>query len=188
MADVPLMNNPMTTAGDVIYGGASGAPTRLAVGTAGQVLKVNSGATAPEWGAASAAALDVTSAPCTADTAIPNTSTYTDVTGCSASLAAGTWMAIVTAQLSRGAAGWIFYNLQVTDGSTVYAVNRGTMPGNDITGQAYASFHSQPFTLGSTTTVKLQGASNNAFTVQRRAGTLNASNIDGTHVTFIPVT
>src|SRR5688572_21210434 len=54
MADVPLMNNPMTTAGDVIYGGASGAPSRLAVGTAGQVLKVNAGATAPEWGAAAA--------------------------------------------------------------------------------------------------------------------------------------
>lgn len=49
MADVPLMNNPMTTAGDVIYGGASGAPTRLGVGTAGQVLKVNAGATAVEW-------------------------------------------------------------------------------------------------------------------------------------------
>lgn len=49
MADVPLMNNPMTTAGDVIYGGASGTPTRLAVGTANQVLRVNSGATAVEW-------------------------------------------------------------------------------------------------------------------------------------------
>lgn len=49
MADVPLLSNPMTTAGDVIYGGASGAPTRLAVGTAAQVLTVNAGATAPEW-------------------------------------------------------------------------------------------------------------------------------------------
>lgn len=56
MADVPLMNNPMTTAGDVIYGGASGAPTRLAVGTAGQVLTVNAGATAPEWAAATGGA------------------------------------------------------------------------------------------------------------------------------------
>src|SRR5574338_1635977 len=53
MADVPLMSNPMTTAGDVIYGGASGAPTRLAIGTAGQVLKVNAGETAVEWGAGS---------------------------------------------------------------------------------------------------------------------------------------
>ena len=43
------MANPMTTAGDIIYGGSSGTPTRLAKGTAGQVLKMNSGATAPEW-------------------------------------------------------------------------------------------------------------------------------------------
>jgi hypothetical protein len=41
--------NPMTTQGDVIYGGASGAPTRLPKGTASQVLTMNSGATAPEW-------------------------------------------------------------------------------------------------------------------------------------------
>lgn len=47
----PGMANPMTTQGDIIYGGASGAPTRLAKGTAGQVLKMNSGGTAPEWGA-----------------------------------------------------------------------------------------------------------------------------------------
>lgn len=49
VATVSGMSNPMTTAGDVIYGGASGTATRLAIGTAGQVLKVNSGATAPEW-------------------------------------------------------------------------------------------------------------------------------------------
>jgi hypothetical protein len=39
----------MTTAGDMIYGGASGTPSRLGIGTAGQVLTVNSGATAPTW-------------------------------------------------------------------------------------------------------------------------------------------
>lgn len=43
------MTNPMTKAGDIIYGGTSGTPTRLAKGTAGQVLTMNSGATAPEW-------------------------------------------------------------------------------------------------------------------------------------------
>ncbi len=43
------MANPMTTQGDIIYGGASGAPTRLAIGTARKVLAVNSGVTAPEW-------------------------------------------------------------------------------------------------------------------------------------------
>ena len=34
------MTNPMTTQGDLIVGGANGTPTRLAKGTAGQVLKV----------------------------------------------------------------------------------------------------------------------------------------------------
>ena len=48
------LTNPMTAAGDVIYGGVDGAPTRLAKGTAGQVLTMNSGATAPEWASASA--------------------------------------------------------------------------------------------------------------------------------------
>jgi hypothetical protein len=44
----------VTTAGDLIYGTAADTVARLGIGTAGQVLKVNSGATAPEWGAAAA--------------------------------------------------------------------------------------------------------------------------------------
>lgn len=40
----------VTTAGDIIYATASRTLARLAIGTAGQALKVNSGATAPEWG------------------------------------------------------------------------------------------------------------------------------------------
>ena len=42
------MVNPMTTIGDIIYGAAAGAPTRLAAGTAGQAL-VSAGAAAPAW-------------------------------------------------------------------------------------------------------------------------------------------
>lgn len=41
--------SPMTTAGDIIYGGASGTRTKLGIGTANQLLRTNSGATAPEW-------------------------------------------------------------------------------------------------------------------------------------------
>ncbi len=41
--------SPMTTAGDIIIGGASGTRTRLGIGTANQLLRTNSGATAPEW-------------------------------------------------------------------------------------------------------------------------------------------
>jgi hypothetical protein len=43
----------LTTQGDTLYQGASAAQ-RLPIGTAGQILKVNAGATAPEWGAAPA--------------------------------------------------------------------------------------------------------------------------------------
>lgn len=46
------MTNPMTTGGDIIYGGASGVPTRLANGTAGQVLQSNGATLAPTWVAA----------------------------------------------------------------------------------------------------------------------------------------
>jgi len=42
--------NPSTTLGDIEYRSATAdTNTRLALGTAGQVLQVNSGATAPEW-------------------------------------------------------------------------------------------------------------------------------------------
>lgn len=43
------LTNPMTTEGDIIYGGASGAPTRLPAGAAGQVLQTNGTSAAPSW-------------------------------------------------------------------------------------------------------------------------------------------
>jgi len=43
--------NPLTTSGDLLVGGAAGAPARLGVGSNGQVLSVVSGA--PAWAAAS---------------------------------------------------------------------------------------------------------------------------------------
>ena len=48
------MTNPMTTAGDIIVGGASGAPTRLGLGTANQALTVNSAGTGVEYSDGSA--------------------------------------------------------------------------------------------------------------------------------------
>lgn len=48
--------NPMTTAGDIIYGGASGVPTRLAGSASnGHVLTYSTGSSAPTWAAASGA-------------------------------------------------------------------------------------------------------------------------------------
>ena len=50
-ADTTVKNlNPETTLGDIAYrSSTANVKTRLALGTAGQVLTVNSGATAPEW-------------------------------------------------------------------------------------------------------------------------------------------
>ncbi len=50
-----VMGNPMTAAGDMIYGGASGAPTKLSVGASGQVWTVVSGA--PAWASPGAVSL-----------------------------------------------------------------------------------------------------------------------------------
>jgi len=41
--------NPMTTAGDLIYGGAAGSPTRLGTGIFGQFLMAQGGSSAPIW-------------------------------------------------------------------------------------------------------------------------------------------
>lgn len=48
LAAAAIPKSTVTTAGDIIFRNGS-APTRLGIGTAGQVLQVNSGATAPEW-------------------------------------------------------------------------------------------------------------------------------------------
>jgi len=48
LADGAIAKTTVTTAGDIIYRNAT-IPTRLGIGTAGQVLTVNTGATAPEW-------------------------------------------------------------------------------------------------------------------------------------------
>jgi len=44
------VNTTINAAGDLTYGTGNDTETRLPIGTAGQVVKVNSGATAPEWG------------------------------------------------------------------------------------------------------------------------------------------
>jgi len=49
LAAAAVPKSTVTTAGDVIYGTGSSTVTRLGIGTAGQILTVNTGATAPEW-------------------------------------------------------------------------------------------------------------------------------------------
>ncbi len=70
----------MTTTGDTIYSSSGSTPARLGIGTAGQVLTVNAGATAPEWktpAGGGGKVLQVVQASTTTFTAIASTS-YTD--------------------------------------------------------------------------------------------------------------
>lgn len=52
----------LTTAGDTLYASSASNPARLGIGTAGQVLTVNSGATAPEWTTISAGGMTLINA------------------------------------------------------------------------------------------------------------------------------
>lgn len=52
------LSNPMTTLGDIITGGSSGTPGRLAIGSTGQVLTVTAGA--PAWAPASGGGVTLT--------------------------------------------------------------------------------------------------------------------------------
>ena len=110
--DTTGMTNPMTTTGDIIYSSPGSTPVRLGIGTANQVLTVNSGATAPEWKTPAAGGggkvLQVVSA--TKDTAFSTTSTsFTDVTGLSVSItpssATSKVLVMMTAQISGGDTG-----------------------------------------------------------------------------------
>ncbi len=85
----------VTTAGDLIYGTAADTVARLGIGTAGQVLKVNSGATAPEWGAAGGS---ITSAAARVETDQDTSSTsYTDLvtSGPAVTLTTGTKVLVI---------------------------------------------------------------------------------------------
>lgn len=53
LANAAIAKSLVDAAGDLIYATADNTVARLALGTAGQVLTVNSGATAPEWKTAS---------------------------------------------------------------------------------------------------------------------------------------
>ena len=71
--------NPGTTAGDIDYYTSSTAKARVAIGTAGQILQVNAGATAPEWAAPAAGGMTLLST--TAITGTPSTVTISGIVG-----------------------------------------------------------------------------------------------------------
>jgi hypothetical protein len=179
--DTTGMTNPMTTTGDVIYSSSGSTPARLGIGTAGQVLKVNSGATAPEWGAASVS-LTSQSANLGADVTMTSANTYYD--GATITLAAGTWFIVANiflhdaASTLPGAMG-----AKLWDGSTVSSsleFRGGAALGVTGTLSAIVS-------PASSTTYKISGVSSGANAVIKAAQISNGSGNNAGHISAVKI-
>ena len=107
------MTNPMTTAGDLITGGASGAPERIGVGSSGQVLKVVGGV--PAWAAEGGGASVTTAIPiaCSDETTALTTGTAKvtfrmpfafTLTGVRASVTTAPTGSVLTVDINEGGA------------------------------------------------------------------------------------
>jgi len=100
--------------GDLIYGTAADTATRLPIGSAGKQLRVNAGATAPEW-----VDMSPVTASLGADVALNNTANYFDGPSI-AQGSAGVWFVSGTVSLTDTAGGANFV-VKLWDGTTVIA-------------------------------------------------------------------
>lgn len=127
------MANPMTTAGDVIVGGAAGVPARIPIGAEGQVLVVRGGALVYEAqaGGTTPFAPVVADATTTRTLALDDAGNYLRFTSASAVVctippqSSVTWAAYTEVHVRRAGAG----NLTLTPGAgvTLNAPSGGTL-------------------------------------------------------------
>jgi len=123
--DTTGMTNPMTTTGDIIYSSPGSTPVRLGIGTANQVLRVNSGATAPEWATASSASPASDSAT-VATNQVTNSTSYTDLatSGPAVTLTTGTKaLVIVTSRIGVSTSNNYGYHSYAVSGATTIAAS-----------------------------------------------------------------
>lgn len=159
--------------GDIIAATAADTVARLAVGTNGHVLTADSSqSTGIKWAAASGASLTAGEALCTADTSI-GSSGFTDITGVSQSLAAGTyvfwWKALITFPSNTRTAFAKFW-----DGTNIFDEQEDV---SDASGFRYSmGGFAANIVLGSTTTVKLSIKGEVSGTVKRDGGESTAHN------------
>ena len=146
--------SPMSAAGDIIYGGTSGAGTALAIGTAGQVLTVNSGATAPQW-------------------TTPTTGTVTSVGG-TGTVNGITLTGTVTTTGNLTLGGTLDLSSPPAIGGTTASTGRFTTVTSTVaTGTA-------PFTVASTTAVANLSIGGNAGTVTNGVYTTDTGTVTNT--------
>lgn len=161
----------VTAAGDLVYATAANALARRAIGSSGQVLTVSGGV--PVW--ASPFGLTSSTGTLGADAAL-TVGVYTDLV--SLSLAAGTWLLLgtLTADAAGSAGGAQQYGARLrndTAGTVLKEANNHT---NGTTNTYSSATVVHVVALGSTSTIKLQGASSSSSCTARA----NAANITGT--------
>lgn len=144
------MTNPMTTAGDIILGGASGAPTRLAAPASPttKFLRGDGTYAVPPASADQAAVV-------TADQSVTSSTTLVDVTGLDVAISASateTWLIEYSIVFTAGNTGDIKFGLAGPTGWTAYFGTIGFS--NGWTGAA---------TAGSLTSLQTQASAAQAF-------------------------
>jgi hypothetical protein len=162
---VSLMSNPMTTAGDLILGGASGLPTRLATSTSGYVLTSQGPGVAPIWAAASAGFAD----PMTTigDIIIRNASNNTVRLGGNTTTAVQVLTSVGTGSAAQ-APSWTA--AQVTIGSTAIALGTTSTTLAGLTSVTSTSF-TGALTGNASTATSVAGGAANQILYQTGAGT-----------------
>ena len=147
------------TAGDILYYGTSGAPTRLAKGTANQQLVMNSGATAPEW--ATPATLSITDGAVTTAKLADDAVTSTKLGNSAVTASKIALNAVTLARMEHGSEGDILYYGTTGTPSRI----QGVVESTNVLGQAdywsagsltssstYAQFEAQAVTANHTGT------------------------------------
>lgn len=172
----PGMANPMTTAGDLIVGGAAGAPARLAKGADGQVLTLVAGAeawaTLAAGGGGSNSVASSTAAQTTITTSMPITTTPQSTDGTQILSTTITPLSATSRLRVQGFVPWSSTNLQTMGGAvfrdlnaaavggamhstaggqTLHLVIDFTVPSNVIVATTFSlrvgSLNTQPFTI-----------------------------------------
>jgi hypothetical protein len=168
---VTLTNTVATTldaAGDIIYASAADTPARLAIGTASQVLAVNSGATAPEWKTVSS--IPANSSAIVTTSEVVNSTSYTNLTtaGPAVTVTTGTRALVIVS-----ASGFVNTGVQKYMGFDVSGAT--TIAANDATALSLQSGDSNSTHNLSRASVVTLTAGSNTFTAKYKSGSGNAT-------------
>jgi hypothetical protein len=180
LADGAIAKTTVTTAGDIIYRNAT-VPVRLGIGTAGQVLRVNSGATAPEWATPASGSLTSQSADLGTGVTMVSANTYYD--GPTITLAAGTWLIVGQVTIEDGAGTGGRNTAKLWDGTTVSSSLESSAPAGASIGMTLSGIVAP---TGSTT-YKISAASSQASHTIRATAPTNSAGTNASHISAVKI-